>query len=1363
MMIDKIKKNLKTIIAIILTIIAAVVIYFNCFSTTEIAFVNYPEYLLAPLMDQEIPSNIQIDSLKWSEQSGKELKKYDMIIFFGMGLNFTEKQLELIEKLNTPLYVTASNRKETALNKLDDIESAELQNYLGNSSKANFLRMLHYIRVKLDGKISFAPIETAEEIIKSGYFHVDEEKRFRTYADFQNFYQSTPYYKADSPTVCILTGNNSGDLKPLIEELESKNLNVVGADGMGKFLDFIEEVKPAAVIYFPHGRLSMMNPEAGIDYLKKHNIPLFCPIRVNQEYSEFLQDQRGMTGGMLSQSITMAELDGGVAPFVISALFRNEKGLLQYQAIPDRVKKFATLVDKTVKLKSIPNKDKKIAIIYYKGPGKNAMVAGGLEVCESLFNTLKHLEKNSYNVGTLPKNAKELEQLIQANGSIFGSYAKGAEAKFLNNTERIEIDSEIFKSYLNRAVPADLITQIIQTHGEVPTIKLGGLKFGNILLLPQSAAGSGDDENKVIHGVKQIPPYRYMATYLYCQFGFEADAIMHFGTHGSLEFTPWKQLALSSYDWSDILIGSMPHYYLYTISNIGEAIIAKRRSYATIVSHLTPPFMQAESGGKLKELAEKMELYESAEGESLKKLYAENIKKIVVESNLHKDLKLSDSFASTELSAENFELIHEYIHEIESARVNRGLYVIGRPYSEAEAAETAELMALDLVANKLFEADVQAGKVAPEMKQNARFFDLNYGGKAKIIIQEALKNPQKFQKIESTANSAMPPSHPKTPHNSDEMQKIMQTGKLPDGREIPPAMRQSMIEMMAKKQNKSAPKQKTSSVELLAFEAKNSLINSTQAELDSMINAFNGGYIAPSFGGDAVKNPESVPTGRNMVGIDPDRLPTRESFEVGKSLAKALIEEKLKNNGDYPKKVAFTLWGGEFIRTQGTNIGEIFYLLGVEPIWDSKGRVRDIRLIPLKELGRPRIDVIVQTSGQFRSIATARMQLIDKAVKLAADDTDVLFKNYVRSNSLQTAEALVAKGMSAEQAKALANARIFGGVNGNFGTGVTEMIQSGSTWDDTKDIAQVYINNMGALYTEEHWGEHIEGVFEAALANTDTVVQSRSANTYGPLSLDHVYEFTGGISLAIKNINGKEADAYFNDLRNNGRATIQSVGQAVMVEARSTLLNEKYLKEMLDEGASAAASFAEAFQNTYGWEVTRENMIDDSLWEDYKKVYIDDSLKLGMKEFFETKNPYALQEMTGVMLESIRKGYWEASEETIKELAARHVELVEKFDAGCSGNVCNNPKLKAMILENISDENLKKNYNQKIDKVLKANVSQAKEVSGQTLKEETIELNKERENLKNRYRLSLISGVMLEVLLLFAVGRFRKKSINIED
>lgn len=1290
-------------------------------SPTRVAFVNYPEYVLAPLLDQEINPAIRIEAVAWNEEKGEELKNYDMIIFFGMGLHFTAEQQRILDNLKKPVYVTASTRAETALDTLTEAQHARLEEYLGSGGKENFRRMLDFIRYEIDGKRVNAPKpEPPREVPESAFFHIGEENAFKSYPEYIAWYRKSGKLRPGAPTVCILAGNGGGDLEKLIEALEERGLNVVAAHGMARLPEMVEEAQPDLVIYQPHGRFSMRDPDAGIALLKAKNIPLFCPIKVNQPYEDYLRDQRGMTGGMLSQSITMPELDGGTTPFVLSALFRNARGLLEFRMIPDRLERFADLVRKTVDLKRKPNAEKKIAIVFYKGPGKNALNASGLEVGDSLLNTLKNLRDAGYQTGPLPETPAELNAQIQRNAATFGNYAEGAMQNFVKNATTVVITPEDYRSWVEKSMPAELYRTVVERYGDFPgryfrtaegNMVLGQLRFGNVVLMPQSLPGEGSDENKLIHGVKMAPPHAYIATYLYIRYGFQADAMMHFGTHGSLEFTPWKQVALSSFDWPDVLVGALPHYYLYIINNVGEALIAKRRSYATMVSHLTAPFMVAEGYGTIAALHEKLHHYETSDNPMLKGEYAQSIVDAARKEHYDRDLKLSPDFTAGILTDEDLARIHNYIHEIESAKVNRGLYVIGRPYSDAEADETARLMTVDVIADALFNADLAAGKVKPSQRQDLHFFTENYLDPAADRAVAALADPAGVKKT----TAAMPAA------SGEDIAGMTQSGTLPDGRDIPPEMAAAMKSMIGgASATASHPSKCVPAPEEATIEAKAALLQSTRAELESMLNAFNGGYLAPSPGGDPVLNPATVPTGRNLYGIDPERTPTRESYAVGRQLADALIAEKRKTTGEYPKKVAFSLWGGEFIRTQGTDVAEIFALLGVEPVWDSRGRVQDIRLIPSAELKRPRIDVVVQTSGQFRGAAASRMRLIDKAVRLAAAADDGSFGNYVREGSLETVKSLIASGLSPERARSLADARIFGGINGNFGTGATGMIQAGDRWDDTRVIADLYLHNMGTLYTGDHWGEHVPGAFKAALTNTDTVVQSRSSNSWGPLSLDHVYEFTGGISLAARAVTGKDPQAYFNDLRTPGRAKIQEAGEAAMVEARSTVLNPKYIKEMMEEGPSGAEAFAEVFRNTYGWEATKPDMLEDHLWREYKEVYVDDKLKLNIRQYFEEKNPWALQEMTAVMLETVRKGYWKADAETVRRIAATHAELVRNFDAGCSGFVCDNAKLREFIDRNLSGEELRKDYNRAVETVREKAAEPKGKVTGRTLREETV-------------------------------------------
>ena len=294
---------------------------------------------------------------------------------------------------------------------------------------------------------------------------------------------------------------------------------------------------------------------------------------------------------------------------------------------------------------------------------------------------------------------------------------------------------------------------------------------------------------------------------------------------------------------------------------------------------------------------------------------------------------------------------------------------------------------------------------------------------------------------------------------------------------------------------------------------KNALLTSPEEELASLMNALKGGYTTPTPGGDPIANPNTLPTGRNMYAINAEATPTESAWEKGIALAKQTIDTyKQRHNDSIPRKVSYTLWSSEFIETGGATIAQVLYMLGVEPVRDAFGRVSDLKLIPSAELGRPRIDVVVQTSGQLRDLAASRLFLINRAVEMAAGAKDDKYENQVATSVIEAERVLTEKGLSPKDAREISTFRIFGGINGMYGTGIQEMVESGDRWENESELATTYLNNMGAYYgSEKNWEVFQKFAFEAALTRTDVVVQPRQSNTWGALSLDHVYEFMGGL------------------------------------------------------------------------------------------------------------------------------------------------------------------------------------------------------------------------------------------------------------
>jgi cobaltochelatase CobN len=441
-----------------------------------------------------------------------------------------------------------------------------------------------------------------------------------------------------------------------------------------------------------------------------------------------------------------------------------------------------------------------------------------------------------------------------------------------------------------------------------------------------------------------------------------------------------------------------------------------------------------------------------------------------------------------------------------------------------------------------------------------------------------------------------------------------------------------------------------------------------------------GGYIAPSSGGDAVANPNAVPTGRNLYSINAEATPSEVAWDKGVTLATATLEQYKKQHGDYPRKISYTFWSSEFIESEGATIAQALYMLGVEPVRDAYGRVSDLQLIPSEKLGRPRIDVVVQTSGQFRDLAASRLALLSRAVAMAASAKDNAFDNRVSTSAVEIERLLVEQGVSPKEAREMSTQRIFGGINGMYGTGIQEMVTHGDRWESKQEIADTYIHNMGATYgSDKAWGQYHDGLLRAALHSTDVVVQPRQSNTWGALSLDHVYEFMGGLNLAVRNVTGKDPEAYFADYRNRNNVRMQELKEAIGVEARSTVFNPAYIRELMKGNASSAAQITEVVTNTYGWNVMKPNAIDNEIWDKFYDVYVKDEYGLGTEAFFRRENPQALQEITAVMLETARKGMWKATEQQLADVAELHTELVKEFGSSGSGFAGSNAKLQEFI------------------------------------------------------------------------------------
>lgn len=1445
---------------------------------TRIALVNYPDFQAARILKARPGAFVRVEALEVGRV--RRARDYDLVLVFGRGLKLGDEQLEALRSAGfagTPVYVDGATNPQHDVTNLKGADLDAVAGYLRNGGSANYARLLNYARRVFDGKRLFsAEVELPQAIAQDVFFHLAEDAVFTDFASFEQYLHKQPGWKPGRPRLALLTSvpgpfnANRDHVDAVIRAFEAKGFDVVPIAAIRRRLDLLREVDPAAVVFMPHGRLTLGQADEVRQWLAARNIPLFAPVTVFSEQQDWLADQRSYEGGLLTMSVTLPELDGAVAPMAIAAQERDADGFKVFRAMPQRLDRFATLVQRTVALKAKPNAQKKLAIYYYKGPGQSAMTAGDLEVVPSLYGLLRHLKDRGYAVDGLPDTERDFAQLLQRRGANIGPYAKGDFAAFARDAEPAKVSAAELRTWCGKSLAQALCEQAARQFGPAPgsylrlgdAVAVARVPLGNVVLLPQPLPGIGDDTFKLVHGTRLAPPWPYVASYLWTRNVFGADAVMHFGTHGSLEFTPWKQVALSDHDWPDALIGEVPHAYLYTMGNVGEAIIAKRRSYATIVSHLTPPLREGGAQSAYKRLADRVQAWDAATSAALKSQYAQDVQRDAVALKLHQDLNLPEQPAWTEAQ---FQRLADHMETLENARITAGLYTLGTPYALADQRSTARLMGLDVLVQALAELDVARGSVRREQLDHSSWLAARYRPRADALIAQLdrgtpaadvvrgvvtaaelqraaeweraqrkpgddelirgfiglaevrapargrpaqagpdepalrqhlaraladparrafladLRSDQHFQHATRTLDpealemartiaraipamarglevAADPDVHalllamqvpsvrakviawlddPELLRSADaeaaKAREAMATAALAHvpaltlagsedaaqripaldaaqlrtlreslrfWREAPPlsgelqARRTAVAPALARlqaavdrEQAQRGERERRFAQSVLTLRDRLAALPAYQAqlaqspgvELAALTNALAGGFTRPSSGGDPIVNPAALPTGRNLFSIDAEKTPSEQAWSVGVRLADQLLaQHRAAHGGAWPTKVAFTLWAGDFIHTEGVAIAQILYLLGVEPVRDAFGRVASLRLIPRERLGRPRVDVVVQTSGQLRDLAASRLYLINHAVTLAGEAREE--DNVIAQGTRATERRLKEQGAAPADAQRFAALRIFGGVNGNYGTGIMGMVEAGDRWQSDAEVAQTYLGNMGAAFGEgDLWGAFQPGAFEAALANTDMVVQPLESNTWGPISLDHVYEFMGGLNLAVRQVTGKDPAAYFSDFRNPASPMMREAGAAIAVEARATLLNPAYIEAMSKGGASSAEVFAETFRNVYGWNVTKPSVIAPALWDALHETYVRDAQGIGVHGFFERANPHALQEMTAVMLETARKGYWKPDAGRLRELARLHARLVGRFGASGTEFVNDNRALRSYI------------------------------------------------------------------------------------
>ena len=731
-----------SIVALLFILAGAYAAYTHLFSPTRILIVNPLPAQAADIILNNDSRHIRITCLPTEEATSFD--GYDAVVFYGRGLHLSDEQMASIERhaAKGARFFTNSLRHFNVIvnHNLTNEQQSLLLDYFGNANRQNYRNGVRYLRhIATSNKIPEESYDKPFILPTNLYYHQEYGKYFPTKNELTAYLKAKDIYHKNGRNIAFISGvsfpteGNRAHVDTLISRLTHSGFNVYPMAGADKRAEMLRDLHPDAIVYLPMGRIGN---DSLVNWLHTENIPIFSPYPLLQSTEDWLDPMKPVSGGTLTARVLVPEIDGSIAPLLIATQNLHESGYYLYTPEEERVDNFVNHLCKYMSLRDRSNANKKIAICYFKSPGKDALLASGMEVIPSLYKFLKRLQLEGYDLSGLPATVAEFEQQIHRDGVVLGSYAKGAQEEFLNKANPVWLTSEQYEEWAKKKITLEKYREVIDRYGEAPGnllvrtdadgkshIAVACLQYGNVLLFPQPRPALGEDDFKLVHGMPVAPPHSYLAPYLYMQEGFGANAIIHFGTHGNLEYTPGKNVALSQNDWADVLVGDLPHFYYYTTGNVGEGIIAKRRTHAVLVTHLTPPFV--ESGMRQQYTALLDDIHHILhEGIENKKSLAVRIKNEVIKLGIHRDLEL-DSVPGTSYTMEEFEKLDMFMEEIANEKTLGAFYTLGQAYSPRDLITTTMAINADELAYELGQADRDVGKITTEQLQDFAFISHN--------------------------------------------------------------------------------------------------------------------------------------------------------------------------------------------------------------------------------------------------------------------------------------------------------------------------------------------------------------------------------------------------------------------------------------------------------------------------------------------------------------------------------------------------------------------------------------------------------------------------------------------------------------
>ncbi len=964
------------------------------------------------------------------------------------------------------------------------------------------------------------------------------------------------------------------------------------------------------------------------------DVPVVFAMSYFGRFMDFELEKIGMKKADFGANVVFPELDGNVLGVPISYTTRERPK--ENISIPERINHLCRLTKAWGRLRRIPVKDRKVAIMMWQSRGNSGMIgeASGLDTVESVSDIIRRMSELGYSIDNVPENGR---QLID---EVLDNVTNDLDNLPIETIRRKAADLVSKEEYLKEynAIPqwdadmtkenwGDPVGEIMTDRGK---IVIPGLVKGNVFVCYQPMRGWAEKMEQNTHDPLLFTQHQYNAYYWWIKNVFKADMIFHMGTHGTLEWLPGLNVGLSEKCNPDYVLDAVPNIYPYAINDPGEGVQAKRRSESVLIGHMPPTMARADSHGALMEIEVQLQDYFKYRGsgtENMDRQLVTQIYEAVKSNNLLKDLGIDgDKDPGPEGFGEYIVPLHEYLEQVRDSLVRADLHIIGR----APDGKHFDEMVYSL--SRLDNGDILSLRDT---------FSANAG----IDIHEALENPSGVQ-INGELNSVTVDRIDAEERDFIERMRT-EFDYDPD----------KAIQFIVNRYGRISDELSSSIRYVCGHIVPN--INRMNYELDHMMDGLDGRYVIPGPSGSPSRgNADILPMGRNFYSLDPDTVPTKTSWEIGKKMADQMIERYVADKGAYPREVAVVIWATDMMKTGGDDAAYILWLLGLRPVWSKVGgQVVDLEVIPIKELGRPRVDVTLNITGLFRDTFPGTIDLLDDAFRIVEglDESDE--DNALAANLRKDIVEDILSGMDPDEARQRNSVRIFGEALGTYGNGVGRLIESGK-WEETKDLADMFADLSSFGYSKGRFGVPMKKEFVRRFSNVSVTIKNAPTREIDMLDIDDVYQYLGGMNSFVRVYGRQDAVSYMGDNSDPKRTKVKSTQEELRFLFRSKVTNPKFNNGLMEHGYRGASEMAKITEYTMAWGATSaitEDWMFDALADTYLK-------NKDIHEWMDDVNPYATMNILNTLLQAIERGLWDASEEYKELLKEMYLETEERIE-----------------------------------------------------------------------------------------------------